>query len=52
MTGDLLSELNNNAVVDDTVNGSGSSHGVFEDLVPLRKDQIGSDNNLTLEFPD
>ena len=45
VAGDLLSELNNNAMVDDTVNGSGRGHGILEYLVPLRKYQIRSDNN-------
>jgi hypothetical protein len=29
VAGDLLSEFNNNAMVDDTVNGSGCGHGIF-----------------------
>ena len=45
MAGDLLSEFNDDAVVDDAVDGSGRGHGVFEDLVPLRKDQVGSDDD-------
>jgi len=35
VAGDLLSKFHDDAVVDDTVNGSGSGHGVFEDLFPL-----------------
>ena len=31
--------------MDDAVNGGSGGHGVFEDLIPLRKDQIGSDDN-------
>jgi hypothetical protein len=43
VAGHLLSEFNNNAMVDDAVNGGRSGHGIFEDLIPLRKDEIGSD---------
>jgi hypothetical protein len=43
MAGHLLSELNNNPMVEDAVKGDRSGHGIFEDLIPLRKDEIGSD---------
>ena len=36
VAGDLLSEFNNDAVVNDAVNGGGGQ-GIFEDLIPLRK---------------
>ena len=42
MAGHLLSELNNNPMVDNAVNGSRNGHGIFEDLIPLRE-EIGSD---------
>jgi len=35
VAGDLLSEFHDDAVVNDAVDGSGSGHGVFEDLFPL-----------------
>jgi hypothetical protein len=35
VAGDLLSKFHDDAVVDDTVNGGGGGHGVFEDLFPL-----------------
>jgi hypothetical protein len=41
----LLSEFDDNTMVNDTVNGSCGGHGVFEDLIPLGKDQIGSDHH-------
>ena len=42
VAGHLLSEFDNNTVVDDAVDGSGGGHGVFEDLILLGKDQVGS----------
>jgi len=35
VTGDLLSKFHDDAVVDDTVDGGGGGHGVFEYLFPL-----------------
>ena len=40
VTGHLLSEFDDDTVVDDAVDGCGGGHGVFEDLAPLREDQI------------
>ncbi len=49
VTGHLLSEFDDNAVVDDTVNSSSGGHGVLENLIPLREDKIGSnDDAVTL----
>ena len=45
VAGYLLSELNDDAVMQDAVNRSGGGHRVFEDLVPLRKDQVGGDHD-------
>ena len=44
---DLLSEFNNDAVVNNTINGGRRGQGVFEDLVPLGKDQVGGDDDAT-----
>ena len=35
VAGHLLSEFDDDTVVDDAVDGGGSGHGVFEDLIPL-----------------
>ena len=35
VAGHLLSEFDDNTVVDDAVDGGGGGHGVFEDLIPL-----------------
>ena len=45
VAGDLLSEFNSNAMVDNAVNGSCRGHGIFEDLIPLRKDQVSSNDD-------
>jgi hypothetical protein len=45
VTGDVLSEFNNDAVVNNAVNGGSSGQGVFEDLIPLRENEIGSDDD-------
>jgi hypothetical protein len=38
MAGHLLSEFDNNAVVEDAVKGGRSNHGIFEDLIPSREE--------------
>ena len=43
MAGHLLSELNHNPMVNNAVNGRRIGHGIFEDLIPLRKDEIVTD---------
>jgi len=45
VTGDLLSEFDNNTVMDNAVNCGSSGHGIFEDLVPLGEDEVGSDDD-------
>jgi len=45
MAVDLLSEFDNNAVVNDAVNCGCGGHWVFEDLIPLGKDQVGCDDD-------
>ena len=40
MTLHLLSKLNDDTVVNNAVNGSSRSHGIFENFLPLRKHQI------------
>ena len=35
VAGHLLSEFDDDTVVDDAVDGGGGGHGVFEDLIPL-----------------
>src|SRR6266852_2291227 len=40
----LLSKFDEEAVVDDPVDGRGGGHGVFEDLVPFGEDQVGGND--------
>ena len=47
MAGHLLSEFDNNAVVNNAVNGGRGGQGILEDLIPLREDKIGSDDHAT-----
>ena len=43
VTGDVLSEFDDDAVMDDAVDGGCRCHGVLENLVPLRENQVGCD---------
>ena len=44
-------QFQDRAVVDDPVDGCGSGHGVFENLVPLREDEIGGDEHALSLVP-
>jgi hypothetical protein len=41
----LAGELEDSGMMDEAVDGSRCSHGIFEDLVPLREDQVGDDDD-------
>ena len=45
MAGHLLSKFDNNAVMHDTVNSGCGGQGIFEDLIPLRKNEIGGNHH-------
>ena len=45
MAGNLLSKFHDDTVVDDAVNCGSGGHGIFKDLIPLGKDQVGCDDD-------
>ena len=42
---DLLSKFHDGAVMYDAINGGSGGHRVFEDLLPLGKNQVGRDDD-------
>ena len=45
VAGDFLPEFHDDAVVNHPIDGRRGGHGIFEDLVPLREDQVRGDDD-------